>query len=150
MLSGSHDYEARLWSIAGYEEMRVLRGRVLEGHDDAVLAATFSRDGRRIATASRDRTAKVWDVSAAGLEFAELVSGGAGNQQIARAFDLLTLTGHAREVTSLAISSDGRKLLTGSRDRTAIIWSTADWTQAAAPAGQPVAQHPSTVSSGQP
>jgi len=143
--TGSDDTQVVLWDVNRRAPLAILGG-----HTAAITAVAFSPDDARVFTASRDRTAKVWDVSPAGLEFAELVSGGAANQQIARAFDLLTLTGHAREVTSLAISSDGRKLLTGSRDRTAIIWSTADWTKAAAPAGQPVAQHPATVSAGQP
>jgi hypothetical protein len=36
---------------------------VLIGHGDTVWSALFSPDGRRIVTASADRTARVWDVS---------------------------------------------------------------------------------------
>ena len=32
-------------------------------HDDAVLSAQFSADGQRVVTASRDKTARVWDAS---------------------------------------------------------------------------------------
>jgi WD40 repeat protein len=136
--TGSEDNLAIVWNIADRSPQAILGG-----HTASITAIAFSPDNARVFTASADRTAKVWDVSPEGLQFAEHV-----NERVARAFDLLTLTGHVRDVTSLAISSDGRKLLTGSRDRTAIIWSTSDWSQP--PAAQPVAQTPVTISSNQP
>ena len=34
----------------------------LDGHDSSVFACAWSPDGTRLATASRDRTARVWDI----------------------------------------------------------------------------------------
>ena len=48
-----------------------VRDRVLQGHSAAVRSAAFSPDGRRIVTASDDRTARVWDVQT-GEEIAAL------------------------------------------------------------------------------
>ncbi|MEX0587075.1 MAG: WD40 repeat domain-containing protein, partial [Pirellulales bacterium] len=143
--TGSEDNQVVVWDVGGRSPLAILGG-----HTAAITAVAFSPDDARVFTASRDRTAKVWDVSPGGLEFAETVAVGQVHEGVARAFDLLTLTGHVREVTSLALSSDGRKLLTGSRDRTAIIWSTSDWSRAPASAGRPVAHRPLTVSSDQP
>ena len=53
----------RVWNVHGYQEVRVLHATVFSGHDDAVLSARFSRDGRQIVTASRDRTASLWDAA---------------------------------------------------------------------------------------
>jgi WD40 repeat protein len=48
--------QVRLYELAGGQE--VLN---LSGHLGLVLDLTFSRDGRRLATASFDRTVKLWD-----------------------------------------------------------------------------------------
>ena len=37
----------------------------LNGHEDSVLAIAFSPDGSRLASASADRTLKIWDVTVA-------------------------------------------------------------------------------------
>jgi WD domain, G-beta repeat len=69
-----------------------------------VWAAAFSPDGKRLATASRDRTAKLWD----------LVSGK----------ELFTLSGHTAELRDIAFSPDGSRLVTASEDK-AKVWDAA-------------------------
>ena len=71
----------------------------LIGHGSGVQSAAWSPDGTKVATASLDRTARVWDS----------VSGST----------LLTLTGHTDNVYSVAWSPDGTKLATASGDLTA-------------------------------
>lgn len=77
----------------------------LRGHNDQVVAATFSPDGRRIITASRDGTARIWDS----------VSGRM----------IHSLEGHTGPVMSAAFSLDGQRVITASRDSTARIWDSA-------------------------
>ena len=62
----------------------------------------FSPDGRLLATASEDETARLWDP--------------------ATGEHLRTLTGHAGEVEGVAFSPDGRLLATASEDETARLW----------------------------
>lgn len=74
----------------------------LAGHTDLVIRAAFSADGRRIVTASYDKTARVWDAATGRL--------------------MATLAGHGGPVLSAAFSPDGRRLVTSSFDRTARVW----------------------------
>lgn len=74
----------------------------LRGHTDTVWWAVFSPDGSRIATASADGTAKIWDATT-GKE-------------------LLTFKGHTGGIYCIAFSPDGKLLITGSVDQTARLW----------------------------
>ncbi len=70
----------------------------LAGHQDVVFSISFSPDGKRLASASFDRTIRVWD--------------------LATHKTALTLTGHSDFVYSVAFSPDGKWLASASKDRT--------------------------------
>jgi WD40 repeat protein len=75
---------------------------VLDGHNDWVLGVAWSPDGRRLATASNDCTARIWDAR--------------------NGSECAVLHGHEDWVRGLTWSPDGRRLGTASMDRTARIW----------------------------
>jgi hypothetical protein len=77
----------------------------LRGHTAGLYRIAYSPDGKRLATASIDKTAKVWD-AATGKE-------------------LLTLRGHTLDVMGIAFSPDGTRLATSSHDKTAKVWDAA-------------------------
>ncbi len=76
--------------------------RTLVGHTADVVGIAFSPDGRRIATASFDRTIKLWD-TATGSE-------------------VFTLRGHNSGLLVVAFSPDGRRIVSGAIDTTARVW----------------------------
>jgi WD40 repeat protein len=77
--------------------------KTLKGHAAGVSSVAWSPDGMRLATGSKDKTAKVWDA----------VTGQ----------ELLTLKGHTLYVNSVAWSLDGKQLATASSDLTAQIYA---------------------------
>jgi serine/threonine protein kinase len=92
--------EITIWDLAAAR-----RTSDLIGHTHKVEALAFSPDGKRLASASADRTARLWD-AATGKE-------------------LLILREHEGPVYGVAFSPDGRQLASGSADQTVRVWDAA-------------------------
>ena len=118
--------------------------RRLQGHTAAVMAVAWSPDDRWLLTASKDKSARIWDATTGALQrtlvghrdwvlaavFApnsQLVATGSADDVI-RLWDtrsgqcLRTLTNHQGDVLSLAFSPDGNLLASGGADQKAWIW----------------------------
>ncbi|REJ60645.1 MAG: hypothetical protein DWQ56_05500 [Microcystis aeruginosa DA14] len=75
----------------------------LLGHNMRVTSVSFSRDGRTLASGSRDNTIKLWNIRT-GKE-------------------IRTLQGHNSRVFSVSFSRDGKTLASGSDDKTIKLWN---------------------------
>jgi WD40 repeat protein len=80
--------------------------RTLVGHTLPVTGIALTPDGRRVVSASEDRTARIWD----------LESGAA----------VRTLEGFRRAVTAVAVSPDGAIAVGGLRDGKLAVWRLED------------------------
>lgn len=133
LLVACDDGAAYLWNYNTGEEIKRF-----PGHTNYVYSVAFAPDGRHIATGSADRSARVYDLSAGTLVKAfdgmpEAVTmivfsqdsrhlfttGDSGVRQYEIASGKFTrFEGHSGRVQGLALSADGRRLLSGGDDRT--------------------------------
>jgi WD40 repeat protein len=93
--------------ILAVDTLMDARGRILfrlTGHTNSIFHSEFSPDGTRIGTASRDKTARVWDA------------------HTGRSSAILH---HSDWVRAASFSSDGRLVVTACRDGAATVWNAA-------------------------
>ena len=101
-----------LWDVESGKTVKTL-----EGHQDFVRALTFSPDGRRLASASMDKSVKVWNLSE-GKESLALKPEG-----FAFYADGEWVTAPIRlPATAAAFSADGKSLATAGADRIVRVW----------------------------
>jgi WD40 repeat protein len=91
--------------ICFLSESQSLETIIQKGHELAVIAVATSPDSNYVATGSRDKSAKLWEL---------------GSGREVRSF-----LGHEASVNSLDFSRDGKYLITSSGDKSVRIWETA-------------------------
>ncbi len=99
---------------AGENKLRIWKPaavRVYAGHQGPILGLAVHPNGSQLATASADKTLKVFDTNT-------------GNA-------IRPLAGHTDAVKAVAYTKDGSKIVSGSADKTVKTWNVADGKAAA-------------------
>ncbi|KAG7209018.1 hypothetical protein KM043_015184 [Ampulex compressa] len=99
LVSGSDDFTLYLWKPEK-EKKPIAR---MTGHQQLINDVKFSPDGRTIASASFDKSIKLWESNTGKY--------------------IASLRGHVQAVYSIAWSADSRLLVSGSADSTLKVWN---------------------------
>jgi WD40 repeat protein/mono/diheme cytochrome c family protein len=99
----SSDRTVNVWDLsAGYANAKLEQS--IENHADWVLGVAFSPDGKFLMTSSRDKTAKVWDLTTKE--------------------SVLTFPDHQNTVYGVAVKADGKQGFSVGEDNQIRVWGT--------------------------
>jgi hypothetical protein len=135
---------ARLWAVE--PDGGAKPARDLAESQDAVFAAAFSPDGKKLATAGADRVIRVFETETGKLlvqieDHADWIFdiafspdgkrlASASRDKTSKVFDvekkesLVTFTGHGQPVYTVAFTPDGKAVTTGGEDGVIRVWTT--------------------------
>ncbi len=109
--SGGQDSVIRIWRFEanrfGDVNPPAQLSEELMGHQGWVWDLALSPNGRLLASASADRSIRLWEVETGG--------------------ELASLTAHQATVGAIAFSPDGRRLASAAWDGSVVVWDVASW-----------------------
>lgn len=114
---GASDKTAWLFDLRGGKESRP---SVMRGHADRIESISVMRDASdtiRVFTASRDKSARVWDP-----RLSELIDEAWDAEDPISGREILALRGHSQGVTAIECTADGRLVMTAARDGKVLLW----------------------------
>jgi len=102
-VTAGHDRTVRIWDVAGRRTQLLIRGHSKnpDGHSDEINWVAFSPDGRKLATASDDRTVKLWSAASG---------------------EIRATLGHDNRAVSAVFTPDGRRVISCTRMGAVIVW----------------------------
>ncbi|KAL8720717.1 MAG: hypothetical protein Q9225_002451 [Loekoesia sp. 1 TL-2023] len=113
--AGSLDKSVRVWDVRSGHLIDRLDGN--EGHKDSVYSVAFAPNGRSLVSGSLDKTIKMWELA----DNRGMMAPGMGSRE-RMGKCVKTFEGHKDFVLSVALTPDGRWVLSGSKDRGVQFW----------------------------
>jgi WD40 repeat protein len=120
LATGCHDGIVRIWDVAKAQVVKQITAHVAPPMTQivpAVYCVAWSADGKQVVSGSNDHSLKLWDANAG-----TLVREFKGYKE--KDFE----KGHRDAVYCLAISPDGKFLVSGGSDHSIKVWNVADGT----------------------
>lgn len=111
IVSAAADGTIQIWDAASGERV----GQPMKAADAAVWTVAFSPDGRRIVSGDRDGAVRVWNLGAEQSEWHVLHQPNGDKRPEDR-----------HGVTSVAYSSNGQRIISGSEDGTVRVWDASN------------------------
>jgi WD40 repeat protein len=149
IISGGQDKTVKIWELDTGKHLRDLGNFFLKGHSDRVNSIAISPDNIILASASEDRTVKVWDLVTYGRVYQlnhrgavhcvtispdnQFLASGCSNHEIC-----IWHLGIGKEIKrfaerdaikALAFSPDGQTLIGATEDKTIKTWLVQNWSQ---------------------
>jgi WD40 repeat protein/serine/threonine protein kinase len=134
LVTGSTDGTAKLWDLSHRRELRTLQAP----HTGSVCAVAVSPDGQRVLVGCEDGTARLWDAASGQLlltlngqtslpalgasTIGLLSSPQAQGPVLAACLAYPGRAGHTGPIFAVAVTPDGKRLVTGSRDSLVLFW----------------------------
>ncbi len=115
LVSGGDDNDARIWDVVEAGVTNAAEPIILSGHDDQIEDVRFLSHAAgplRVFTASRDKSARVWDPRIGSVD--------------RRGREVLNLLSHSLGVTAVDATKNGNVVITAGNDGTLIVWPASD------------------------
>ncbi|HLW65547.1 MAG TPA: hypothetical protein VKS79_09530 [Gemmataceae bacterium] len=115
LVTGGHDGVIRIFDVAKGAQLKAINAHVAQPQPFPVYCLAWSPDYKQIVSGSLDRSLKIWDAA-----------GGTLVREIKGHDEKASPKGHEEGVLTLAVSPDGKFVVSGSSDRTIKMWNMAD------------------------
>lgn len=107
-VSALADRTLYVWDIESGEEIKILKG-----HYDGIKGVCITADGKKVVSASDDMTLKVWDIETGSEIRRKSTYSGLACSWFYK---------HTNGVTGVAVTTDGKKAVSSSWDKTLKVW----------------------------
>ena len=107
IISGSYDQTIKIWDVKTGKLLKTFTG-----HSDDINSLALSKDGKILVSSSGDKTIKIWDLTT-GKNVQTIAANNQNIRKIGR-----TIPGNTYAIVSVAITPDGKTIISDSGNKT--------------------------------
>ena len=115
VVSGSADKTVKVWGVSSRKCLQTFDDKTGNGHKDSVNCIAITADGRSALSGSSDHTLALWNLESKGLK----VLGDFKQKNNLSNF----LFGHKDKISSVAVTEDGKRAVSGAFDHRIKVWA---------------------------